>query len=129
MNDQLIWPVLACLVLVLLLLDSTIRYIFPPRCQTCGRRYNHNAHAQCPYCVPLDRPGCTSYGLPFSISLFLVGIGMLLQDGTIIGAGLALFVAIVISTQARIPWDEISGRVLAIGVLCVIIITVASLAL
>jgi hypothetical protein len=115
------------LILILAMLKSAWDYVFPPRCEKCGRRYNHKAHDECPYCHPLRRPAVTSYAPVLVLCAVFVGLGLLLSDGVIIGCGIALLVAIVVSTQKQIPWDEISGRTLLIGLLCVgIVLIVAS---
>lgn len=118
-DPNLLALVAAGFVLLLAMLKAAWNYVFPPRCEKCGRRYNHKAHEQCPYCVPLSKPTVIAYAFPFFLSLAFVGLGLLLSDGVIIGCGAALLFAIVVSTQLRIPWDEVlSIRVWVIALLC-----------
>ena len=123
MDDSAIWLLLPAVLILALMVYEAIRYLFPPRCETCGRRYNHKQHAECPYCVPLRRPSLPDYAGPFLFCAAVVGLGALMGDGSIIGGGVALFFAIFISTQLRIPWDEIwTKRVWLLALGCVAII-------
>ena len=120
MDESLFWLIVLVGIFLLIALYGLIQYLFPPRCEKCGKRYNHQQHEECPYCVPLRRPSILDYALPGSICMFFVGLGMMFGDGWIIGCGVALFVAIVVSTQKRIPWDEIwSKRVWVLFLVCV----------
>ncbi len=110
----------AVVILILFVVQGVISYIFPPRCETCGRRYNHHDHDTCPYCVPLDKPSAPQYAPVMLFFGLIAFVGMLIKDAIVVGLSIGLCLLIVVSTQKRIPWGEYSRRVLALAIVCLI---------
>lgn len=102
-----------------ILLDALRRYVFPPRCETCGRRYDHHAHDECPYCVPLRRIALWQYGLPLLLFGGFAALGMMLHDAAIIGLSAGAFLLIVLAGTLRVPWEELlTARMAVLLIVC-----------
>lgn len=104
----------------LLLLDALRRYLFPPRCETCGRRYDHHAHEDCPYCVPPRRLIAPwHYTLPLLIFGGFAALGMAIHDAAIVGISWGAFLLIVLAGVLRVPWEELlTARMAVLLIVC-----------